>query len=388
MAVERSEQGMAANITGGLEAALRRQIAVTRWLAIMLILTAATVVYVAVTLRRAQPATVPPVEPRVVSPRADLGADEQSTIEVFRAASPSVVNVTAIDVQRDLFSMDVLNVPKGTGSGFLWDAAGHVVTNFHVVQAGDRANITLADGTTYPAKLVGVAPDKDLAVLQIDAPSEKIAPLALGTSEDLQVGQKVLAIGNPFGFDQTLTTGVISGLDRSIQSVTQRTIRNVIQTDAPINPGNSGGPLLDSGGRLIGVNTAIFSPSGASAGIGFAVPVDTVISIVPQLIKHGKIIRPGFGIFYADKIAQQLRIEGVVVLEVVPGGAADLAGIRGAQRDGGRLLLGDIIVRMDGTQVRHSNDLMDVLENHQAGDKVEVGLRSSGGERTVTVTLQ
>ena len=370
-----------------LERELRRQISVTRWLALMLVVTAAAVVYVALTLRQ-RPAVVVAPEPRVVTPRSDLGADEQTTIEVFRAASPSVVNITAIDVQRDLFSSNVMNVPKGSGSGFVWDAAGHVVTNFHVVQAGDRANVTLADGTTYPAKLVGVAPDKDLAVLRISAPPEKITPLALGTSTDLQVGQKVLAIGNPFGFDQTLTAGVISGLERTIQSITQRTIRDVIQTDAPINPGNSGGPLLDSSGRLIGVNTAIFSPSGASAGIGFAVPVDTVLSIVPQLIKFGKIIKPGLGIIYADRIAQQLRIAGIVVLEVVPGSAAEKAGLRGATQAQGRVLLGDVILEVDGTPTRNGNELMDVLERHKVGDEVSVRVRRGSGETTLTLTLQ
>ena len=209
--------------------------------------------------------------------------------------------------------MDVTEIPQGTGSGFVWDQDGHIVTNFHVVQEGDRANVTLNDGSTYPATIVGTTPDKDIAVLKIDAPPQKLLPLPIGQSSNLKVGQKVLAIGNPFGLDQTLTTGVISGLGREIKSVSGRPIHDVIQTDASINPGNSGGPLLDSSGRLIGINTAIYSPSGANAGIGFAVPVDTVNQIVPQLMKFGKITRPGLGIsILADQIAQQNRIDGVV----------------------------------------------------------------------------
>jgi S1-C subfamily serine protease len=215
-------------------------------------------------------------QPRAVAPRGALGADEQANIELFRRVSPSVVHITTLETQRDMFSMNVMQVPRGTGTGFVWDAAGHIVTNFHVIQGGSGARVTMADQTSFQAKLVGAFPDRDLAVLKIDAPPSKLPPIAVGTSRDLQVGQRVYAIGNPFGLDQTLTLGIVSALNREIESFNGRTIRGVVQTDAAINPGNSGGPLLDSAGRLIGVNTQIASPSGASAGIGFAIPVDEV----------------------------------------------------------------------------------------------------------------
>ena len=237
----------------------------------------------------------PAAPPRAITPRGDLAADEKSTIELFREASPSVAYITTLAVRRDRFSLNVTEIPQGTGSGFLYDDQGHVVTNFHVIQDADEARVTLADGSTYDGFLVGTEPDLDLAVLRIRAAPGRLKPLPLGTSGDLEVGQKVFAIGSPFGLDQTLTTGVISGLGREIQAVTGRAIRGVIQTDAAINPGNSGGPLLDSAGRLIGVNTAIYSPSGTYAGVGFAVPVDLVNRAVPQLIQHGKVARPGTG---------------------------------------------------------------------------------------------
>ena len=234
--------------------------------------------------------------PRAVTARGELFSGEKSTIALFRQASPAVVNITAIGVQRDLFTLNLYQIPQGTGSGFVWDTRGNIITNFHVIQNADTAQVTLADQSNWKARVVGVAPDKDLAVLRIDAPANRLPPIPLGTSKDLQVGQSVFAIGNPFGLDQTLTTGVISALNREIESVTRRPIQGVIQSDAAINPGNSGGPLLDSAGRLIGVNTAIYSPSGASAGIGFAIPVDTVNRIVPELIRSGKVTRPGLGV--------------------------------------------------------------------------------------------
>ncbi|MBM4297498.1 MAG: trypsin-like serine protease, partial [Deltaproteobacteria bacterium] len=218
----------------------------------------------------------PKASPRAVAPRGELRGDEKSTIALFKQASPAVVNITAIGVERDMFTLNLYQIPQGTGSGFVWDTTGNIITNFHVIQNADAAQVTLADQSNWKARVVGVAPDKDLAVLKIDAPANKLQPIPIGTSKDLQVGQSVFAIGNPFGLDQTLTTGIISALNREIESVTRRPIQGVIQSDAAINPGNSGGPLLDSAGRLIGVNTAIYSPSGASAGIGFAIPVDTV----------------------------------------------------------------------------------------------------------------
>jgi S1-C subfamily serine protease len=226
--------------------------------------------------------------PRVVTPRGDLAEEEKATIELFRQASKSVVYITAIALRRDAFSLNVYEIPEGTGSGFMWDEEGHIVTNYHVIRTANGCQVTLADNSTYSAELVGAAPAKDLAVLRIDAPKRLLRPIPVGTSRDLLVGQKVFAIGNPFGLDQTLTTGVISALNREIQSVARQPIQGVIQTDAAINPGNSGGPLLDSAGRLIGVNTAIFSPSGAYAGIGFAIPVDTVNEVVPKLIQQGQ----------------------------------------------------------------------------------------------------
>jgi S1-C subfamily serine protease len=243
----------------------------------------------------------PRAAPRAVNPRGELLSDEKSTITLFRQASPSVVNITAIGVERDLFTLNLYQIPQGTGSGFVWDTNGDIITNFHVIQQADAAQVTLADQSNWKARIVGVAPDKDIAVLRIDAPANRLRPIPIGTSKDLQVGQSVFAIGNPFGLDQTLTTGVISALNREIESVTRRPIQGVIQSDAAINPGNSGGPLLDSAGRLIGVNTAIYSPSGTSAGIGFAIPVDIVNRIVPELIRSGKVTRPGLGIQIANE---------------------------------------------------------------------------------------
>src|SRR5687768_12996702 len=237
-----------------------------------------------------------PAEPRPVLARGTLAEDERNNIEVFKTASVSTVHITTLERARGFSPLDVMQVPKGTGTGFIWDNRGHVVTNFHVIQGGSGAAVTLSDQTTWKAALVGAFPDRDLAVLRIDAPQEKMTPLAIGTSKDLLVGQKVYAIGNPFGLDQTLTTGIISALNREIESVTQRSIRGVIQTDAAINPGNSGGPLLDSAGRLIGVNTAIYSPSGASVGIGFAIPVDEVNRIAPRLIRDKRMVRPAVGV--------------------------------------------------------------------------------------------
>src|SRR5512140_2017320 len=310
-----------------------RESGLTKVLAVLLLIVAGALVFSVYQQKHAGQRYVS-FEPRPVAQRPDdrLGADEQSSIDVFSKFSRSVVHITSLETHRDRMTLDVTEIPQGTGSGFVWDQDGHIVTNFHVVASGDRAMVTLNDNTTYPATIVGVAPDKDLAVLHIDAPPQKLLPLPVGQSAPLKVGQKVLAIGNPFGLDQTLTTGVISGLAREIKSVTGRPIQDVIQTDASITPGNSGGPLLDSSGRLIGINTAIYSPSGANAGIGFAVPVDTVNQIVPQLMKFGKITRPGLGVsILADQLAQQNRIDGVVIVQVVPGGAADQAGLVGAK---------------------------------------------------------
>ncbi len=332
----------------------------------------------------------PPAEPRAITPRGDLAADEQSMIALFRQASPAVVHITTLAVRQDAFSLDVMQIPQGTGSGFVWDAAGHVVTNYHVIQEADAATVTMSDHSTWKAHLVGAYPDKDLAVLRVDAPSASLHPIPIGTSHDLQVGQKVFAIGNPFGLDQSLTTGIISALGREIQSVTQRPIRDMIQTDAAINPGNSGGPLLDSAGRLIGVNTAIFSPSGVSAGIGFAIPVDEVNRLVPQLIRHGRVIRPGLGIQIGpDRLASELGLSGVLILGVVPDGPAAKAGIRPTRRvQGGRIVLGDVIVAIDGQPVRSVNDLLTALERYQVGARVQVTLLRDGREIVIAAVLE
>jgi len=332
----------------------------------------------------------PAAEPRAITPRGDLAADEQSMIALFRQASPAVVHITTLAVRQDAFSFNVLQIPQGTGSGFVWDAAGHVVTNYHVIQEADAATVTMSDHSTWKAHLVGAYPDKDLAVLRVDAPPASLHPIPIGTSHDLQVGQKVFAIGNPFGLDQSLTTGIISALGREIQSVTQRPIRDMIQTDAAINPGNSGGPLLDSAGRLIGVNTAIYSPSGVSAGIGFAIPVDEVNRLVPQLIRHGRVIRPGLGIQVGpDRLAAELGLSGVLILGVVPDGPAAKAGMRPTRRvQGGRIVLGDVIVAIDGQPVRSVNDLLAALERYQVGTRVQVTLLRDGGEVVIEAVLE
>lgn len=328
--------------------------------------------------------------PRAVTARGELFSGEKSTIALFRQASPAVVNITAIGVQQDLFTLNLYQIPQGTGSGFVWDTRGNIITNFHVIQNADAAQVTLADQSNWKARVVGVAPDKDLAVLRIDAPAKRLPPIPIGTSKDLQVGQSVFAIGNPFGLDQTLTTGVISALNREIESVTRRPIQGVIQSDAAINPGNSGGPLLDSAGRLIGVNTAIYSPSGASAGIGFAIPVDTVNRIVPELIRSGKVTRPGLGVQIADEqIAQRLGVSGVLVVDVAKGSAASRAGIQPTRRDAeGRLRLGDIIVAIDGKKVTTPNDLFLLLEKYQIGDAVTVSMVRDGKTIEAKVTLE
>jgi S1-C subfamily serine protease len=320
----------------------------------------------------------------------DLLEDERNTIEVFRRTSRSVVFVTNTALARDRFTLNVVEIPQGSGSGFVWDSKGHVVTNFHVVRGGQAFTVTLADGKKYPATLVGVEPFKDLSVLRIDAPASSIVPLALGDSDHLVVGQKVLAIGNPFGFDQTLTTGIISALGREIKSIADVTIQDVIQTDASINPGNSGGPLLDSAGRVIGLNTAIYSPTGASAGIGFAVPVSAIQRVVPQLIEHGKVTRAGLGVsLVPESITQRWGIRGLVIRSVQAGSAAERAGLKGLRQDRwGDIDLGDVIVAVAGNEVSSYDDLYQVLDPLEPGDRVKVRVRYGDRERDVEVTLQ
>ena len=317
----------------------------------------------------------PDALPRAVIARGDLAEDEKNTIELFQAVSPSVVFITSIEVRRSLFSLNVYEIPKGTGSGFVWDRDGHVVTNFHVIGDASRIEVTLADHSTWKGVLVGAAPDKDIAVLHIAAPAERLKPIPIGESENLLVGQKVFAIGNPFGLDQTITAGIVSALGREIRAVTGRTIQGVIQTDAAINPGNSGGPLLDSAGRLVGVNTAIYSPSGGSSGIGFAVPVEVVNSVAPDIIRNGRVIRPGIGVTIAnDQVGRRLGVQGVLVLEIEPGGAAEAAGIQPTSNMRGQLVLGDAIVSVNGESISTTDDMMNQFERHRVGEEVELGI--------------
>ncbi len=329
---------------------------------------------------------------RSVSPRGALAADEASTIAIFRRASASVVYITTLDRVLNLWTQNVREVPRGTGSGFVWDDQGHIVTNYHVVAGAKAAQVRLADQRGFMAELVGVSPDDDLAVLKISVPERRPLPLPLGSSADLQVGQKVLAIGNPFGLDHTLTTGVISALNRSIDGDDGNAIHRLIQTDAAINPGNSGGPLLDSAGRLIGVNTAIYSPSGASAGIGFSVPADTVNRVVPELIAFGHYRRPTAGFNVIDRVStvvlQPMGVKGVLILDVAPGSPAAQAGMRGSRvnRDGS-VEPGDILQTIDATPVYNSTDIDRVLGGKRIGDRVTLGILREGRTLPLVITL-
>jgi S1-C subfamily serine protease len=341
---------------------------------------------------RHRPLYDPDAKPRAVTPRGPLAAAERDTIALFRQASPSVVYITTTTValHRYFFNLNLAEIPQGSGSGFIWDRHGHIITNYHVIQDASRAKVTLADHSEWDAQLVGTEPSKDLAVLAINAPPHLLTPIAIGASSDLLVGQKVFAIGNPFGLDQTLTTGIISALGREITADNGRTITGVIQTDAAINPGNSGGPLLDSASRLIGVNTAIYSPSGSSAGIGFAVPVDVVNRVVPQIIRYGRVIRPGLGVRIADDAtAQRLNLPGILILQNEPGSAAAAAGLRGTTRDAaGRLVLGDIIVGINDDPIETADDLLNALEKYQVGDTVRVDIIRQNKRLRLPITLQ
>ncbi|MEM1404473.1 MAG: trypsin-like peptidase domain-containing protein [Pseudomonadota bacterium] len=316
--------------------------------------------------------------------------DETNSTEIFSKASPAVVYVNTTTLRRrSRFSLDVMEIPKGSGSGFVWHESGLVVTNYHVIAGANRMQVSFQDGTSFSAELIGSAPEKDLAVLRILGDVEGLITLPLGDSTELSVGRKVLAIGNPFGLDTTLTTGVVSALGREIRAPSNRRIRGVIQTDAAINPGNSGGPLLNSLGQLVGVNTAIYSPSGASAGIGFAIPVNTVKEVVPQLISYGKMLRPIMGVELAsDRWSRRYKIKGVPVVRVFPGLPAAEAGLKGAWRNSrGEIMLGDIIVAMDGEEIKSHDDYYSVLESHEPGDAIDVTVRSGEEERTLSVKL-
>ena len=315
-------------------------------------------------------ASTPPV-----IPRADLSELEKSTIALFSSRSKAVVHITTVKLETDIFRLNALEVPQGMGSGFVWDTEGHVVTNFHVIRDAHAARVTLSDHSVWQATLVGKSPRNDIAVLRIDAPNAELSPIVLGSSTDLSVGQQVFAIGSPFGLDYTLSTGVISGLGREIEGLLGLPIHGAIQTDAAINPGNSGGPLLDSSGRLIGMNTSILSPSGASAGIGFAVPVDTIARAVPELIKYGREVVPTIGARFApDQIARRFGLAGALILEVPPDGPAARVGLRPTRQDPstGRIALGDLIVRIDDQTVQTNSELYLALEKYKAGDRVKL----------------
>lgn len=333
-------------------------------------------------------------QPRDVTPRTGLDSVERTRIDLFRDAAPSVVFITTQQRVRNFFTRDVLNVPAGTGSGFIWDDRGHIVTNYHVIRGANAGmTVTLADQRSFPASLVGVSEANDLAVLRIEAPSNTLRPLPIGTSDDLMVGQDVLAIGNPFGLDMTLTTGIVSALGRSITSPSNVTIENVIQTDAAINPGNSGGPLLDSAGRLIGVNTAIVNRTGASIGIGFAVPVDTVNRIVPQLISTGRVERAVLGVQTLSpqdnaSIVGRLGLQGVLVIEVDAGSGAAAAGLRPTIQDEmGRLVFGDVVVAIEGRKITSPANLVGVLGLFNPGQTVKVSVWRNGAIVDALITL-
>jgi len=339
---------------------------------------------------RTPPGENPKEEARPVVARGSLTQDEQTTVDIFRKAAPSVVHVTTLVTSgAQSVGLDLERIPTKTGSGFIWDKQGHVVTNYHVLEDGDAVQVVLADHTAKKATVVGAYPDEDIAVLYIDASADQLDPVLVGTAKDLEVGQDVYAIGNPFGLDRTLTKGIVSALGRRVTSENGHPIRGMIQTDAAINPGNSGGPLLDSAGRLIGMNSSILSPSGAFAGVGFAIPVDEINQVVTQLIEHGKVSRPGMGIELApDQWSEELNLPGVLVLDVSPGGPADTAGIRPTRRlADGRIELGDVIVALDNKPVHSRSDFFSIRDAHKAGDTVAVTVLREGQEQTINVKL-
>jgi S1-C subfamily serine protease len=332
-------------------------------------------------------------EPRVVQARGNLAEDEKSTIELFENSRDSVVFITTRQRVMDAWTRNIFSVPSGTGSGFIWDDNGHIITNLHVIKGASEAIVRLADGRDYKASLVGASPAHDIAVLRIGIGFQRPAPVPIGTSHDLKVGQKVFAIGNPFGLDWTLTTGIVSALDRSLPGGDGRTIDNLIQTDAAINPGNSGGPLLDSAGRLIGINTAIYSPSGASAGIGFSVPVDTVNRVVPQIISRGKYIRPAMGITVDSKLnnrlTQHLKVTGIVILSISPGSAAEAAGLQGATiTPEGNIIANDIIVAVENKPIDSVEKLLARIDSFKVGDTITLTILRKNEKIEVPVTLQ
>ncbi len=332
-------------------------------------------------------------QPRAITPRDELGAEEKATIDLFERARDSVVFITTSSRVQDFWSRNVLSVPRGSGSGFIWDEFGHVVTNYHVIEGASEATVKLADGSEFKCSLVGTSTTHDIAVLKISASYKRAPPVPLGTSHDIRVGQKVYAIGNPFGLDWTLTSGIVSALNRSLSGDNGSAVEHLIQTDAAINPGNSGGPLLDSAGRLIGINTAIYSPSGASAGIGFAVPVDTVNRVVPQLIRHGQYVLPALGIRMDDGVNQRLQsilnLKGVVVMRSAASAVVPAAGLKETTFDrNGSITLGDVITAVEGKPITSVNQLAARLDDFKVGDRVKLTVLRQGKTVTVEVTLQ
>lgn len=323
--------------------------------------------------------------PRTIEPRGDLAEFERTTIALFERVSPSVVQVVGRGAEAATTTRGEDGAVQ-TGTGFVWDQAGHVVTNDHVVEGATALAVRLASGEAVRAQIVGVAPNYDLAVIRLSGVRNMPPPIAVGSSADLKVGQTAFAIGNPFGLDQSLTTGIISALKRRLPTGGGREISNVIQTDAAINPGNSGGPLLDSAGRLIGVNTAIYSPSGSNAGIGFAIPVDVVNRIVPELIRNGRVPTPGIGIVAASEaVATRLGVEGVVIVRTAPGSPAEKAGLRGVNPSTGTL--GDVIVEANGKPVRRLADLTDQIEQVGVGKPIALTISRGGSRTSVTVEI-
>lgn len=325
-----------------------------------------------------------------------VSTDEQNNIDIYERLSPGVVNITNTSVVEDFFFGAYPT--QGSGSGSILDTKGNILTNYHVVERATRLEVTLTDNSTYPATLVGVDPDNDLAVIRITAPPEKLRVVPLGGSGKLKVGQKVLAIGNPFGLNQTLTTGVISALGRPLRAENGRTIENVIQTDASINPGNSGGPLLNSAGELIGINTAIYSPGQGSVGIGFAVPVDVARQVIPDLLQFGRVKRPWLGVTASyqvnSRVAQRFGLsvsEGVILTGIAPGSPAAKAGLYASDRviqRGNQIVTGDILVKIDEVPIKTSDDVFRALKDRKIGDTVTVTAYRGGKAMTFTLTLQ
>ena len=331
--------------------------------------------------------------PREITPRGELSSDERATIDLFERSRNSVVFITTKQAVVDFWSRNVMSVPRGTGSGFIWDDAGHIVTNFHVIQGASEASVKLVDGRSFRASLVGASPEHDIAVLKIGIGFKGPRPIPVGTSADLKVGQRVYAIGNPFGLDWTLTSGIASALNRSLNEDDGSLLEHLIQTDAAINPGNSGGPLLDSAGRLIGMNTAIYSPSGAAAGIGFAVPVDTVNRVVPSLVRDGRYEQPSIGIKVDERLNERLEeatgIEGAFVLRVAKGSSAEEAGLRAAKisREG-EFFGGDIIVSVNGKRIESVSRLLATLDDFRIGNTVRLGVKRGNQLIEIPVRLQ